>query len=75
MEYQELYVKTTKKVGKHTGYKYDLPQDILVNIDSNKIIDPEKPTPPDTIDDPDAVTPISEEIICKNEINQCMSQK
>ena len=61
MEYQELYVNTTKKVVKHTGYKFDLPQDILGINDSNKIIDPEKPTPPDTIDDPDALTPIYEE--------------
>ena len=57
-----MYVKTMKKIINHIEQKYDNPQDILRNLDSKKIIDTEKPAPPNALDNPDIVTPTSEEI-------------
>ena len=41
----------------HFGQKFEFPQDILRSLDSKIKTYPEKPTPPDALDDPDVVNP------------------
>ena len=58
LEHKDLYVKTTKNIMNHIGKKFNFNQDILRSLDAKKIIDLEKPTPPDALDNTDTVTPI-----------------
>ena len=75
LEHKDLYVKTTKNIMNHIGKKFNFNQDILRSLDAKKIIDLEKPTPPNALYDPEVVTPLSEEIVRQNEINRWTSRK